>query len=253
MPFKSILVHTDTAAGCANRLRIAADLAQRFGARLIGVGLADEGLETSDAATPALTERSFLAELQRAEIPGQWRSSNDLEESFVIQQAQTADLVIVGQRDPGQTVGLGPEEVIVASGRPVLVVPHATASERVGDTVLIAWNGSREATRAVHDALPLLERSESVVVLSARSDPAQDTDGRSLAYDLAQRGIRARAETVDAGKRAISPAVLAKAAEFGADLIVMGAYSRSPLGEFFRGGMTDAMLRDMSVPVLMAH
>ncbi|MBP2315582.1 universal stress protein [Azospirillum soli] len=253
MPFKTILVHVDTSAACANRLQIAADLARRFGARLIGAGLGDADLETSDAETVAPTERDFLDQLRRADLPGLWLPISGLEEDFIVRQAQTADLVIVGQRDPELTAGLGPEGVIVACGRPVLVVPYATACERVGDTALIAWNGSREATRAVHDARPLLERSKDVVVLSVRAGSTQDSNGRSLAYDLTQRGVRARAETVDADKRAISSAVQAKAMEIGADLIVMGAYRRSPLDELFRGGMTDAMLRGMTLPVLMAH
>lgn len=253
MPFKTILVHLDASAACANRLRIAADLARRFGARLIGAGLGDADLETSDAEAVAPLGRNFQDQLRRADLPGQWLPISGLEEDFIVRHAQAADLVIVGQRDPGLTAGLGPEEVIVACGRPVLVVPYATARERVGDTALIAWNGSREAIRAVHDARPLLEDSKDVVVLSVRTGDAQEANGRGLAYDLAQRGVRARAETVDADKRAVSSAVQAKAMEVGADLVIMGAYRRSPLDEFFRGGMTDAMLRGMTVPVLMAH
>jgi len=253
MFIKNILVHVDLSSGCARRLQIAADLAHRCEAHLIGVGLADDDLEITDEGVTAPAEESFRTLLRNAQLVGEWRPVSGLEGALIAQQARTADLVIVGQRDPAMTAGLGPEEVIVACGRPVLVVPYATACERVGDTVLVAWNGSREATRAVHDARPLLALSGTVVVLSVVSDPVEDWGGRGLAYDLIRRGLHARAETIEMGKRTISEAVLSRAVELGADLIVMGAFSRSPLREMILGGMTHAILRDMTVPVLMAH
>ena len=253
MSIKNVLVHVDMSPNCAQRLRLAADLTLRLGGRLIGVGLADDDLETAGEEATGATEAHFRTVLQQAELQGEWRPVVGLEEVFINRQARTADLVIVGQRDPDLTAGVGPEEIIVASGRPVIVVPCATAQERVGDTVVIAWNGSREATRAVHDAQPLLALSRAVIVLSVDPDASEDGGGRGLAADLARRGVPARAETVWSGKRTISETMLFRATELSADLIVMGAFRRSPLGELFFGGLTHTMLRDMTVPVLMAH
>jgi len=253
MPMKNILVHVDLSPGCPQRLRLAAELAQRFKANLIGTGLADADLEATDEGGAGAMEDRFRTLLWNARLPGEWRPADGLEEVFICRQARTADLVVVGQRDPDLTAGLGPEEVIVACGRPVLVVPYADTRTQVGGTALIAWNGSREATRAVHDAQPLLAVSKAVTVLSVNPDPAEDWGGRGLAHDLNRRGCAAQAETMETGKATVSEAILSRAAELRADLIVMGAFRRSPLGELFFGGLTNAMLRDMTVPVLMVH
>lgn len=253
MSMKTILVHVDLSPGCPQRLRLAADLAQRLKANLIGTGLSDDDLEEADAGAAGAAEGRFRTLLRDTRLPGEWRPTDGLEETSICRQARTADLVIVGQRDPNLTAGLGPEEVIVACGRPVLVVPYTTMPTQVGETALIAWNGSREATRAVHDAQPLLSLSKAVTVLSVNPDPAEDWGGRGLAHDLNRRGFSAQAETVEAGKATVSETILSRAAELRAGLIVMGAFRRSPLGELFFGGLTNAMLRDMTVPVLMVH
>lgn len=253
MSIKNILIHVDLSPNCTQRLRLAADLAQRLGARLIGVGLPDDDLEVADEESAGAAEARFRGLLRQTGLEGEWRPVVGLEGAFITRQARTADLLIVGQHDPNSTASLGPEEVIVASGRPVLVVPCATTPARVGDTVVIAWNGSREAIRAMRDAQPLLARSTAVIVLSVNPDPSEDWGGRGLAHDLSRRGLPVRAEAVEAGTRTISETILSRASELGADLIVMGAFRRSPLGELFFGGLTHAMLRDMTVPVLMAH
>ena len=253
MSMKNILVHVDLSPGCPQWLRLAADLAHRLKANLIGTGLSDGDLEEVDEGVAGATEERFQALLRETRLPGEWRPTDGLEETFICRQAQTADLVIVGQRDPDMTAGLGPEEVIVACGRPVLVVPYTAIHAPVGETALIAWNGSREATRAVHDAQPLLALTTAVTVLSVNPDPAEDWGGRGLAHDLNRRGFSAQAETMETGKATVSETILSRAAELRAGLIVMGAFRRSPLGELFFGGLTNAMLRDMNVPVLMVH
>ncbi len=254
MPINTILVHTDRSPGCAHRVRLAVQLAQRLGARLIGVGLGDDDLESAGEGSPRTLEEDFQALLRDARLQGEWRPATGLEDEFIARQATTADLVVVGQLDPTLTAGLGPEGVIVSCGRPVLVVPCATPRQAwSGDTVLIAWNASREATRAVYDAQPLLALSKAVIVLAIDTDHAQDWGGRGLAHDLVRRGCSARAETMATGKRTMSETILLRANELGADLIVMGAYRRSPLGELFFGGLSHAMLRDTTIPLLMTH
>ncbi len=252
MTIRHILVHVDLAPGGERRLRLAADLARRFGAELIGTGLAEDDLETGDGEAMAPAEALFRAALSGG-LSGDWRPAGGIEESFIADQARTADLVVLGQRDPGGTAGVSPEGVIVACGRPVIVVPCTAPSERVGGTVLVAWNGSREAVHAVRMALPLLVRADRVVVLSVNPPAAEDWGGRGLAHDLVRQGAPATAETVTPEGRSPAEGLRACAAEMGADLIVMGAFRRSPLRETLLGGTTDAMLRSMDVPVLMAH
>ena len=152
MAVSDILVYADPTASSAERLDIAFSLAHRFEAYLIAV-------VPEDAA--AVGER-FEKMLLNEAILGEWHMAIGLTEPFVTRWAHCSDLVILGQRIPDHNTGLyRPEDVILSCSRPVLVVPYAgRRPDRLGDHVLVAWNGSREAGRAVQEALPLNERIE---------------------------------------------------------------------------------------------
>lgn len=246
MPIKDILVHVDPAPVSYGRLHLAADLARRYGAHMIGVGLGD-----------TTAEGIFRTWLQEESLAGEWRPTTGMEESlasFVTCHARAADLVVLGQygSDPGMVLG-SPEDVILACGRPVLMVPWAGRFERVGATVLIAWNGGRESMRAVHDTLPLMEMAAAVTVLSVDPDPDEDWGTDDVVQHLVRHGLKAKAETQSPIDLTPPEAVLFRAAELGADLIVMGAYGHSWMREVIFGGMTQEILSTMTVPVLMAH
>jgi nucleotide-binding universal stress UspA family protein len=133
-------------------------------------------------------------------------------------------------------------------------VPYAGRFDRVGETVLIAWNGSRESSRALHDALPLMATPGAVTALTVNASP---TESEALTGDvvshLAHHGLETKVELVETKELGASDVVLSRVADLGADLIVMGAYGHSRLREMILGGMTRDMLRHMTVPVLMAH
>ncbi|CAO3424743.1 universal stress protein [Azospirillum endophyticum] len=246
MPIKDILVHVDPAPVSDGRLHLAADLARRYGAHMIGVGLGD-----------TTAEGIFRTALQRESLAGEWRPTTGMEESlasFVTCHARAADLVVLGQYgyDPGVVLG-SPEDVILACGRPVLMVPCAGHFERVGATVLIAWNGGRESIRAVHDTLPLMEMAAAVTVLSVDPDPDEDWGTDDVVQHLVRHGLNAKGETQPLIDLTPSEAVLSRAADLGADVIVMGAYGHSWVREVILGGMTQEILSTMTVPVLMAH
>ena len=168
---------------------------------------------------------------------------------------------MVGQRDPGEpapNAGLAIEQVLFAAGRPVLVVPHAGSFESLGRRVLVGWNASREAARAVADALPILAAAESVTVLAVDPDASPNPQGggarrrHRAAFGAAWRDGEGRArdradDTPDA------EVLLNKASELAADLIVVGAYGHSRLREMVLGGVTRTLLQRMTVPVLMSH
>jgi nucleotide-binding universal stress UspA family protein len=150
-----------------------------------------------------------------------------------------------------------PEQVALASGRPVLIVPYAGHFDNVGRRVLIAWNATREAARAVSDAMPLLTSAELVTVLTI--DPREgphghgELPGADIALHLARHGVKAQIErTVSAGMP-VGEVLLSRVADLGADLIVMGAYGHSRAREVLLGGATRSVLRSMTVPVLMSH
>ena len=123
--------------------------------------------------------------------------------------------------------------------------------------MIVAWNGSREATRAVHDALPLLRMAKSVSVFSIAATPADLPESRwpgaDIAAHLARHGVKVATGHTVADPISIGDALLNRASDDGADLIVMGAYGRSQLREFVLGGATRDVLRTMTVPVLLSH
>jgi len=249
MAISDILVYADPTAPSAERLDIAFRLARRVEAYLIGV-------VPEDAA--AVGER-FEKMLLNASLLGEWHMAIGLTEPFVTRWAHCADLVILGQRLPGHDTGLyRPEDVILSCSRPVLVVPYAgRRPDRLGENVLVAWNGSREVGRAVQEALPLMSSSSAVTVLLV--DPNDELADVELAQDfvahLGRHGLNARTQVVrhDLATLAVSDTILTQVAELDADLLVMGAYSHSRFREIILGGVTRDILRDMNVPVLMAH
>ena len=272
MAIKDILVHVDASPAFDPRLHLAIGLARRFDAYVTGVlvlppidvlALADSGPVVAELASylaalgdeAAAAEQRFLMTVRRHGLHGEWRTERDSAAQSLTRFAQTADLVVLRQRDPRRAVELlYPEDVILACGRPVLVVPYAGRFDRVGETVLVGWNASREATLALHEGLPLIAASHSVTLLSARArGEDQPLSTAELIEHLGKHGLHARMDLIEARDRDIAEAMNAHAATLGADLIVMGAYGHSRLRETILGGTTQAMLQHMTVPTLMVH
>ena len=139
----------------------------------------------------------------------------------------------------------------------MLVIPYAGRFEACGRRVLVAWNASRAATRAVNDAMPLLAGAETVTVLCV--DPDEDrrahgeVPGMDIAVHLARHGVKARVETTMSGGIGVGNTLLSRASDIGADLLVMGAYGHARVRELLLGGATRTILESMTLPVLMAH
>ena len=242
---KHIVVHVDDSSTGQDRLRFAASLAKRFDAFLTGIG---------EPVKPALEEQ-FGWTVEAHRLAGDWVDSVGAMAPFIAHRAHTADLVVLGQNDPNITVGIdGPEDVILACGRPVLVVPHGKPIEGVGDNVVVAWNNSREAALAVGGALALITKPNPVAIVSVNPHPDSDWYvGGDLVRQFARHGLPARAETITQDGRSPASLVRARAVSGRADLIVMGAYGHTRLREMVLGGMTRDMLAETRVPVLMAH
>jgi nucleotide-binding universal stress UspA family protein len=268
---KDILVHLDLLPACPGRLHLALQMARRLGARLTGglVAQTPDSVVFAESGDAAVTYATSLVELKaeiahaqvrfkdalrKYDVVGEWRAEIGSPSSFVNRWAAGIDLVVLGQRDPAHPGIEGPEEVILGCGRPALVVPYAGRFEAVGTRVVIAWNGSREARRAVHDALPLMGEAAFATALSVDPDPDQDLPlTADLIRHLDRHGVPATAENRQTISAKPYDVVLSRASELGADLIVMGAYGHSRLRERILGGMTRDMLDRMTVPVLAAH
>ncbi|MCX7359194.1 MAG: universal stress protein [Alphaproteobacteria bacterium] len=174
--------------------------------------------------------------------------------------ARYADVAVMTRPTDGVGVELREEiieGVLFHSGRPALIAPPGWTGTTVGKRVLVAWDASREATRALSEADDLLENAEAVTVLTVDAKPKMfghgDQPGSNIAGHLNRRGLPAEVRNVDSGDRSASAAILEEAKKFNADLIVMGGYAHSRLRELVFGGATRELLRTTTVPLLMAH
>jgi nucleotide-binding universal stress UspA family protein len=271
MAYKDLLVHVDTSSHCAARLALAVTLARRFGAHLTGLHvmptlaispfIADQfpatKLEEAHARIAQLRDEAkeaFAAASQPLGSEAEWRETRGDPVDAVKLAARKVDLAIVGQPAPGADRADLPEQIVMGSGRPALLVPYARTFANAGVCVLVAWNGSAQAARAVNDALPFLRSAERVIIVAvnqARDESADDTD---LAAHLARHGVTAETSAMVTDRDGnIGDVLLSRAADEAADLIVMGAYGHSRLRELVLGGVSRTMLGQMTVPVLMAH
>jgi len=278
MESRDILVVIENAAAVPQRIAPAAALATRFGARLTGFfasgypimasygdvsgwsQLVDAYMEAQRREATA-AGAAFRRALTQGKLQGEWIFREADETGSAVAEAALYDLVVVGQPNPGAGltggIGLRPEEIVLSCGRPVLVVPYAGAFADIGRRVLIAWNGSREAARALHDAMFLLESAEAVTVIEidppAPGVAAPAASAAQVAAALSRRGIAAKPESDTSGDIDVEDLLLSRASDLGADLLVMGAYGHSRMREFVLGGVSRSIFRHMTVPVLMAH
>lgn len=171
--------------------------------------------------------------------------------------ARRFDLSIVGQAEPDKS----PAEAIIAeaalfeSGRPVIVVPYIQKDPLKLDRVTLCWDGSRAATRAIADAMPLLERAGRVELFIVTNEPGKqdEIEGADMAAHLARHGLNVDVRRTVLGDIDVADIILSHAADDGTDFIVMGGYGHSRLREFVLGGVTRSIFSSMTVPVLMAH
>lgn len=275
--YKSILVHYDASKSAPQRLETAIAVANTFGSHIACLYALSSELEPSYAyeATQIMreTQQRVRAEMRAAAKAGyddclrrtgferaEWRESAlDALESVPL-HARYADLVVIGQQDPDAPGGVNKtfeRNLPLAAGRPVLVVPYAYEKRPVGKRVMVAWNASREAARAVADALPILEKASHVQVVAFRPEQTRDGHGEEpgadIALYLARHGVKVSVSRYDAPDVDVGNQLLSRAFDLQVDLIVMGAWGHSRLRELVLGGVTRTLLESMTVPVLMAH
>ena len=274
MSLKDILVLVDGTARAAVRIDIAVGLAQRFGARLVGLFGQIEKSSPSIVArrasdgyleTMAKAEALFRAKTGEAGIAAEWKAVKFGEHNFLIREtiicARFTDIVVMGQHDPAETEPSVPEEMaeqlLLHCGRPVLLIPYAGHFATVGKRVLLAWNASREASRAIHDALPLMKDADEVRALAVHpaKEPGDDADlpHVNLADHLACHGITLRIDRLGVDDIGVMDLILSRAADESADLIVMGAHGHIGFPYLHRGAGTRHILRHMTAPVLLSH
>lgn len=277
MPYKTILVHADLSPHAAARIRLAASVALAEDAHLVGAAMTGISRfvypnNASDLArtviaghVEALYEHANQALVQFESVARaagvrsvEARLVSDDPEGGLVQLSRFCDLLVVSQTDPASNVTGAvrdlPEYVMLNVARPVLMVPYAREYTSISGPAIIAWDGSREASRAVSSALPLLLRTSPVVVAHFEPGEADQSEPQSLELLawLGRFGIKAtlveRPGGIDGGS-----ALLALATERQAGLVVMGGYGHTRFRELFLGGVTNTMLKRMTMPVLMSH
>ncbi len=208
-------------------------------------------------------EESFKARMADENIHSEWRSGTSEYSALpsrIVDEAVSADLVICPQVDPANvdvtTLDL-PERLILEGGRPVLVAPPGQPVQIPPRRVLIAWNNSPQAARAVFDSLDLLKDAEAVTVLTlaGNSDDRREAEEQAgrLAANLERHGLQAKVEAVDIGNASASDYLRSRLEEDGADLMVMGCYGHSRFRELVFGGVTRDILGGIKVPTVMSH
>ncbi len=277
MDYKTILVHFDAGRTAPARLELALQVAQRFEAHVAclyalsvvpppsyaaeaGQTLVEaqqrvqaEALQKARAAYDECVRRAGYAKVE-------WRASAADALEAVTLHGRYADLVVIGQKNPDWPSGVGKDfeqKLLLAAGRPVLIAPYAFEKRPLGENVVVAWNASREATRALNDALPLLQRARQVQVLAfdaVRPGSGHGEEpGADIGLYLARHGVRVTASHYENAGAEVGSLLLSRAFDFSADLIVMGAWGHSRLHEMVLGGVTRTLLESMTVPVLMSH
>jgi len=214
--------------------------------------------ESEKAATSAIarfeaaSKRSSLSSEHRA-LEASLGGSGDLFGSL----ARRFDLSVVGQAEPkhGPAQELVIEGALFGSGRPVVVVPYIHKNALKLDRVLICWDGSRPATRAIADAMPFLQRSQAldVVIVASGREKTDEIPGVDIGEHLARHGLKVEVKRIVATDIDVPNTILSHAADSGADFIVMGGFGHSRLREFVLGGATRGILAAMTVPTLMSH
>jgi nucleotide-binding universal stress UspA family protein len=171
--------------------------------------------------------------------------------------ARRFDLSVIAQAEPEK---VQPEELIVegalfGSGRPVVVVPYIQKAPLKLDRVMVCWDASRNAARAVADAMPFLHKAKAVdiVIVASERPKSDEIPGANIAQHLARHGLKVEVKRIVATETDVASTILSHVADSAADFIVMGGYGHSRLRQFIWGGATRGILGAMTVPVLMSH
>ncbi len=272
--YKDILIQIDNAKSCESRKQAAIALARKFNAHVTGlyviepvqlpayaeVAIGSELLEQSHreyVRQAAESGESFRSAMDKAGLANEWRTAEGLTSAKTIEHAHYSDIVVLSQAnsdDANDISGGLVDDVVMGCGRPVMVVPYVGFREDFGKRILLAWNGSRESVRALHDSMPLLLQAEKVIVMTVNpSDDEGHIAGADISLHLARHDVNTVVNNTVSRDIDIGDTLLSRSADEGIDLVVMGGYGHSRFREFILGGATRHLLQHMTVPVVMSH
>lgn len=272
--YKTIIVHVEATA--TDRVTIAADLAGRHDAKLVGLaaGMWSANVALLEPDVGAMSSEIIEAgrdqierDLNAAEtlfreltigkgVKTDWHSVLDFPRLALVNAANTADLIVIGSRNPyrfdSEYHAVNPGDVLMSAGRPLLIIPDGIG-ELKARNIVVAWKNTREARRALADALPVMGLAESVVLLQVK-DQDDETDSIFDAQEYLRRhGISVRSEIREFRMMAVEDELLECARGADADLIIAGGYGRSRFSEWIFGGVTRELLAQKSTACQLSH
>ncbi|MGH1350773.1 MAG: universal stress protein [Methyloligellaceae bacterium] len=280
MSYKTILVNLNETHRVGPLLDSALIIARKYQAHIIGLHVIPpfnmSVMSDPFGVTPEIVneylgarkvqadevEAAFRSGTEKEGVSCEWRCVDALSnwsERHLIKHARCADLII---SDQGAVEGgfseqtKMTEQLIVASGRPVLVIPNSGSLASIGDFPLVAWNGSQQASRAVFNAMPFLKSAKEVKVIWVDpNEPDEELDlaGSEIGTTLARHDIKVEVAAVNSDHASDGETLIEQVREYASDLLVMGAYGHSQFQEYFLGGATRSVLKLMTVPVLFSH
>ena len=274
MSIKTILVHVNSDNENNTQINAAIEIALKYEAHLCGLYVIQRlnlptyagayipsgVLQAHEQAEQDLAKKvqaEFNSRVEKAGCSSEWHCVQGYSDQQINSFGRYADLIVIAQTQEHSMLSneISVEDhVLIDSARPILFVPYIGAGSSIGKRILVAFNGSREAVRAITDAMPFLQGAEQVEVICVSKSEAQDEDSlANICKFLKHHNVQAKANHVVSKDISVADTLLSRASDHDIDLIVMGAYGHSRLREYIFGGATHNILNHMTVPVLMSH
>ncbi len=269
MNFKDILVHIDNRPTCASRLAVAIDLARQQQSQLTGIYVVPRPHYLGSMREVHVLEDQakdlFVRTTQATGLSTSWITVDSYESGLDVAQAVNLhahyrDLLVISQTDveePDQSIPDNlPEYAVLGSGRPVLIVPYAGEYKGEFKKIVHAWRGGPESARALHDAMPIFEKSEEISVITIQGkegDEYFEKHQSDICQHMARYNLPITCEKRNCGGLSVGDLLLNRCADSGAELLVMGATRQHRRGNLTLGDTGRHLLKFMTLPVLMSH
>jgi len=281
LSFKTLLVLLDESEDSPKRLDVACSLADHHGAHLSALAMSQQiapymsaGLDGGSAAIDvelineakaraqsiaAAAKKSIDARGQLGDVRWASHATFGLREAAAL-QGRHADMVIAGQPIEDQSIGLREaafEGVLLSSGRPVLLAPSSWRGPVHMRRIVLAWDASKQAARALGDATPLIQQAETITIVVVDPEPGHqgfgEEPGADIALHLARHCPKVELDRIPSSGTSVAQALLARTTAASGDLIIMGGYGHSLLRESFFGGVTRQIIHQTTIPLLLSH
>jgi nucleotide-binding universal stress UspA family protein len=260
---KDIMVHLDQAPSCRSRLDAAATLAKQYGASLNGLHVYSSPRLKDPVRQSEEVREMFQRQIDAAGVSGEFLnvdlgfSQTGIAE-MIGYYASFTDLLVVSQphaadRNKRHEVIASPERLLLGSGRPILVVPESGSFPHIGERVMVAWKAGPKASRALHDAMPMLRAARHVNMVSVDNATFSADESERLTRYLAQHGIKAAIELIPPGDLRVGDTLLNLVADDNIDLLVLGVHIMTRRGHLDMGAVASYLLGQMTVPMLLSH